>query len=553
MRIKSFIIIISLLFLPLTVSAQGVIELPKRKTEVSKPKRKPAKKRKLKSAAKPVSTSKPARTSKPVQTTKPTPAPKPQGLHYNASTGELVFGSHRYKMVRVEGGSFNMGATPEQNNPEMFESPVHRVTLTDYYIGQTEVPQWLWKAVMGNNPSCFKGDNLPVERVSWNDCQAFLKKLNKCVNQEFTLPSEAQWEYAARGGNRSRGYQYSGSDHLSDVAWYDSLSTHEVATKKANEAGIYDMSGNVEEWCADWWGDYAGYSVTNPRGATSGSRRVFRGGDYKWGKNYCRVSYRRSEFPDRGWDTNGFRIVMNVPSTLKLTYNYTTGDLVYGEHSYKMVYVEGGTFLMGATKEQKSPDDIEKPVHQVTLSGYYIGQTEVPQWLWVAVMGSNPSKWEGDNLPVEWVSWNECREFMRRLNDITGKQFSLPTEAQWEYAARGGKHSQGYQYSGSKKPETVAWYKKNSDKRNHEVTDRKAPNELGLYDMSGNVWELCNDRLGPYPEGSVTDPVGAASGNYRVIRGGSWDDKSWGCRVAIRGGILPDGHSDNAGFRLALQ
>ncbi len=235
----------------------------------------------------------------------------------------------------------------------------------------------------------------------------------------------------------------------------------------------------------------------------------------------------------------------------KLTYNSSTGELVYGTHRYKMVYVEGGTFSMGATPEQVNPGSYEKPVHRVTLSSYRIGQTEVPQWLWVAVMGSNPSYRKGDNLPVEQVSWDDCQEFLGKLNNITGKFFSLPTEAQWEFAARGGNRSRGYQYSGSDELGTVAWYRNNSNFRTHEV-GMKGSNELGLYDMSGNVWEWCSDRYGRYPNHSVTNPKGASTGGDRASRGGSWYGSPWDCRVARRTDFAPDNRGNGLGFRLAL-
>ena len=218
-------------------------------------------------------------------------------------------------MVRVEAGTFTMGATPEMVNSYGYEKPAHQVTLTnDYYIGKYEVTQALWKVVMGNNPSCFKGDNLPVENVCWDDCQKFISKLNSITGKNFRLPTEAEWEYAACGGKKSRGYQYSGSNNLSDVAWYTDNSgskTHTVGSKQANELGIYDMSGNVYEWCQDWFGSYSSSSQVNPTGANSGFSRVYRGGSWlnaAWG---CCSSYRNSYAPDFRNGNLGLRLVLS--------------------------------------------------------------------------------------------------------------------------------------------------------------------------------------------------------------------------------------------------
>lgn len=211
----------------------------------------------------------------------------------------------QFTMVAVKGGTFTMGATSEQGSDVWdFEKLAHQVTLSDYYIGQTEVTQALWKAVMGSNPSRRIGDNLPVENVSWNDCQAFIQKLNQLTGKQFRLPTEAEWEYAARGGRKSRGYKYAGGNNIGSVAWYDGNSgkeTHAVATKQANELGIYDMSGNVWEWCSDWYGDYTSSSQSDPQGPSSGSRRVLRGGGCYNNARYCRVSY-------RSYGTLGYRI-----------------------------------------------------------------------------------------------------------------------------------------------------------------------------------------------------------------------------------------------------
>ncbi len=228
--------------------------------------------------------------------------------------------------------------------------------------------------------------------------------------------------------------------------------------------------------------------------------------------------------------------------------------------SFTMVYVEGGTFTMGATSEQgKDAYKDEKPTHSVTLSSYYMGETEVTQALWEAVMGSPASYnggWTseygvGNNYPAYRVSWEDCQTFINRLNSLTGQQFHLPTEAQWEYAARGGSKSRGYKYSGSSDVGSVAWYDGNGSSTTHPIKT-KSPNELGLYDMSGNVWEWCSDWYGSYSSGSQTNPTGASSVSYRVFRGGSWFNNARNCRVSYRRYSAPSGRSYNIGLRLAL-
>ena len=219
------------------------------------------------------------------------------------------------EMVKVEAGSFDMGATSEMENPYEDEKPVHRVTLTNnYYVGKYEVIQALWQAVMGSNPSKFKGADLPVEQVSWNDCQDFVSKLNAMTGKRFRLPTEAEWEYAARGGKKSRGYQYSGSNTLGDVAWYGDNSgskTHAVGTKQPNELGIYDMTGNVWEWCQDWYDSYSSSPQTNPTGAASGSYRVYRGGSWYVSAGLCRTSCRNNGAPGIRSIILGLRLVLS--------------------------------------------------------------------------------------------------------------------------------------------------------------------------------------------------------------------------------------------------
>ena len=221
--------------------------------------------------------------------------------------------------------------------------------------------------------------------------------------------------------------------------------------------------------------------------------------------------------------------------------------------SFTMVYIQGGTFTMGAHANQEAEAwGDEKPTHSVTLSSYYIGETEVTQALWQAVMGNNPSyNNQGGNYPVEQVSYNDCKTFIHKLSRITGQTFRLPTEAEWEFAARGGNKSRGYKYAGSNDIGSVAWYWDNSGKHTHPVKT-KAPNELGLYDMTGNVWEWCNDWYGNYPSSAQTNPQGPNSGSYRVYRGGSWGNDARGCRSSYRGGDIPNFADFNFGVRLAM-
>ena len=245
--------------------------------------------------------------------------------------------------------------------------------------------------------------------------------------------------------------------------------------------------------------------------------------------------------------------------------------------SFNMVYVQGGTFQMGAQNENPNGANYdseasswEQPVHSVTLSDYYIGETEVTQELWEAVMGTNIEQQQktdtydyglfgvGSTYPMYYISWEDCQEFVEKLNQLTGKNFSLPTEAQWEYAARGGNKSRGYKYSGSNTIDEVAWYCGNamgvdlssSDYGTHRV-GTKLPNELGLYDMSGNVYEWCSDWDGDYSTSSQTNPTGPTTGSDRVLRGGGWGNGARGCRVAYRVNGDSDYRRSTDGFRLA--
>ena len=226
----------------------------------------------------------------------------------------FTVGNISFNMIRVDGGTFMMGATSEQKNSSDNEKPEHQVSLSTYYIGETEVTQQLWQVVMGKSPSHFIGGQRPVEQVSWKDCQKFIEKLNKKTGLKFRLPTEAEWEFAARGGNRSQGYRYSGSNNLNDVAWVDDNCggmTHNVKTKQANELGIYDMSGNVWEWCQDRYGFYNSASQNNPIGPSSGAGRVYRGSGWSYDAGIWHITIRCSSVPENRINNLGLRLALS--------------------------------------------------------------------------------------------------------------------------------------------------------------------------------------------------------------------------------------------------
>ena len=678
------------------------------------------------------------------------------------------------EMVSVQGGTFMMGSPAGVGFDN--ERPQYQVTLNNFSIGKYQITQEQWVAVMGSNPSTFKGNKLPVEMVSWNDIvgtsgtsmvlngityreDGFVYKLNQLTDKIYRLPTEAEWEYAARGGNKSQGFTYSGSNIIDDVAWYydnSGNSTKSVGTKEPNELGIYDMSGNVWEWCSDWYGNYTAEYKTNPTGPASGSNRVNRGGCWYYDAAISRITSRNYGNPnnrdiilgfrlvssstsgtlpmlsttdatnittnsatlggniiyagnppynERGvvYDTNPYPTIANnkteingtgtgsfstnvsdltpntiyyvrayaintegevygtqvsfktneqivpeitintqpvettnvtvgnisgsltvsanvtqsatlnyqwysnstnsntggmlisgaisanfpIPATLTMgTYYYFCEVSATGANSVRssvatvivqpatsvtieMVSVQGGTFTMGCIGTiDGTCYSSELPMHEVTLSSFSIGKYEVTQAQWVAVMDNFPSYNKGVDLPVETVSWNDIvgtsgasvvingityyeNGFIYKLNQLTGKIYRLPTEAEWEYAARGGNQSNGYTYSGSNTIGNVAWYSDNSGNSTKSV-GTKASNELGIYDMSGNVWEWCSDWYGSYTSEATTNPTGPTSGSYRVIRGGSWDYDAMGCRVPFRINFFPESGSNYLGFRLAM-
>jgi len=215
----------------------------------------------------------------------------------------------------------------------------------------------------------------------------------------------------------------------------------------------------------------------------------------------------------------------------------------------ELIFVEGGTFTMGCSDDEC--EDRELPNRKVTLSSFNIAKYPVTQEQWIVIMGNNPSGFKGDNLPVENINYEDIQMYINKLNANTGKNYRLPTEAEWEYAARGGNQSKGYKYSGSNDIDAVAWYNGNSKGATH-IVGIKAPNELGIYDMSGNVREKCSDWYGPYSAEPQTNPTGLETGNYRVDRGGYWENNAKVCRISMRGYTQHSYRTNTCGFRLVL-
>ncbi|MBR4664072.1 MAG: formylglycine-generating enzyme family protein, partial [Lentisphaeria bacterium] len=384
-----------------------------------------------------------------------------------------------------------------------------------------------------------------------------------------------QWEYAARGGNQSTGCKFSGSNAVGDVAWYSgnsgSLTSHRVGTKKANELGLYDMSGNVYEWCLD------GYTNDNSRAEPEfvrgsdqvDSKRVRRGGSWRNIARDCRSANRHGDPPDYRRSNLGLRLALVFDDGQKTV---QAGDKTFpelitlpDETRIEMVKIKAGSFMMGSPENELGRVHDEKR-HRVTLTrDFWLGTFEVTQGQWKSVMGNNPSFLKsGNNYPVENVSWHDAKKFCDTLNERysdklpQGYHFDLPTEAQWEYACRAGtitalnsgKNLTGNNYYCENLNES-GWYKyKRKRLSTHEV-GQKRPNAWGVYDMHGNVWEWCRDWYGDY-DGDATDPTGPASGTKRIFRGGSWHDASGSCRSANRGNLAPTFRSNNLGFRLAL-
>jgi formylglycine-generating enzyme required for sulfatase activity len=512
------------------------------------------------------------------------------------------------KFVVIPAGEFMMGS-PEDEPRRKDNEALHKVTLTQpFQMGMHEVTQEQYQTVMGTNPSKFKGPQNPVEQVSWNDAVEFCRKLSeqpkeKSAGYVYRLPTEAEWEYACRAGTTTK-YSFGDSESaLGDYAWYIKNAgsrTHPVGQKKPNAWGLYDMRGNVFEWCQDWLSGYPGGKLTDPTGPSSGSdRRVARGGSWNSDDWFCRSADRDSSTPDERNGSNlSFRVLRVVtpqaPPPAVAPFGATQAKAhqqAWADHlgvpvettnsiGMKFAVIPAGEFMMGSPENEPGRQD-DETLHKVTLTqSFQLGVHEVTQEQYQKVMGTNPSDFKGPQNPVEQVSWNDAVEFCRKLSAMpaeksAGYVYRLPTQADWGYACRAGTTTT-YSFGDSDSQlGAYAWYGNNSgdqqidalniwntDKDNysrrllgnncgtHSVGQKKS-NPWGLYDMHGNVYEWCQDWYGDHPIGSVIDPTGPASGKYRVLRGGAFNANAQNVRSANLTINQPDSRSFNSGFRVA--
>ena len=504
--------------------------------------------------------------------------------------------------VHIPLGCFAMGSPLDEAGRYGDEGPRHEVCVDSFWMGETEVTNAQYRRFKSDHDggSTKKGHSLnddaqPVTNVSWRQAQAYAEWLSGRNTYTFSLPTEAEWEYACRAGTQTARHWGESPDaacphanvadmtaqrHLEGLRGLHNCDDERgapapVGRYASNGFGLHDTLGNVSEWVRDTYGRdaYARRARKNPIHEDSrDSHRVIRGGNAWSVPGHVRCAMRNHDVPEDVMDSVGFRLRMTKKAQpLQGEQQRRAEQARQQEEPRKrkaqksrlknllpMVHVQGGAFTMGCTPEQDGYDGDcygdEKPAHRVRVRSFEIGKYEVTQGLWEAVMGDNPSGNTCYRCPVEQVSWDDVQAFLEKLNTLTGERYRLPTEAEWEYAARGGQRSDGYQYAGSNNPGSVAWYEANDGGKIHPV-GQKQSNELGLHDMSGNVWEWVQDcwhdnygRVAP-GDGRAWESGGDCS--RRVLRGGSWNYGPRLLRTANRSGSSTGFRGSNVGFRIA--
>jgi len=572
---------------------------------------------------------------------------------------EFVVADVRQRMRWMPAGAFLMGSPEDEAERYGDEGPQHAVRISQgFWMFDTAVPQGLWVAVMGENPSYFKGDDLPVEQVSWEDCHQFIGKLNDRLHGlDLDLPSEAQWEYACRAGTNTP--FHFGDQITTEQVNYDGNNPYAGGEKgkyrgktlpvqkfDRNHWGLYQMHGNVWEWCLDGQRDYQEARVVDPLGPQDGVSRALRGGGWNDGARDVRSADRSAYSPGGRSHGIGFRCARVQVKSSPVAEPIEPGQLRSGTRSadpdqsggagatekdkrkstrrtiieggsgvlhvppggdfelrsdmgrlrvqqlqceqpgwasgmgrdrfglwadfkvgkgreavrQRMRWIPPGQFMMGSQEDEPERGDNEKR-HLVTINkGYWLFDSAVQQLLWNHVMGKNPSSFKGDELPVDSVSWNDAHAFMEKLNGmVDGLNLCLPSEAQWEYACRAGtttpfhfgeqitperaNYNGNYPYADGQKGE----YRKKTVPVKSFV-----PNDWGLWQMHGNVWEWCLDGRRKYGEEPISDPLGSQEdGVSRALRGGGWHGHARYVRSASRPASSPDDRDHGIGFRCA--
>jgi formylglycine-generating enzyme required for sulfatase activity len=492
------------------------------------------------------------------------------------------------------------------------EQPVHTVDIGyDFYIGKYEVTQAQWETLMGYNPATGYnglGDNRPVYLITWDEAQSFIDALNGLGQGSFRLPTEAEWEYACRGGTQERYFFGNGgscypsncvSCTLDAYAWWcvnTSYIVHRVGSKMPNPYFLYDVYGHVGEWCEDDWHEtYAGAPsdgsawVDEPRSGDC----LIRGGNLMDYPRACRSASRVSGPVGQSFSGVGLRVVRRADAALPTliptrTPTHTPTEtptptpsleertfdlpgLPAGARSLEMVRIPAGSFLMGSTEELvwSSCHPCEQPVHEVTVSyDYYIGKFEVTQAQWKSLMGSNPARnyGVGDDYPVYFVSWENAREFLDAINALDMGVFRLPTEAEWEYACRAETLTRFFFGDSNCEPtgcercilHSYAWWcgSVGYPYEDKEPVGGLLDNPWGLHDVLGNVWELCEDDWHLDYDGAPLDGsvwIDSPRSPYRVIRGGAVNSRARECRPASRNMIRDISGHENVGLRLVRE
>ena len=519
----------------------------------------------------------------------------------------LKIGSQEYGFCWIPAGEFDMGS-PKTEEERNGDETLHHVVLTrGFWMLETPVTQALYQEIMGDNPSEFEGENLPVECVSWYDAQKFCAELTKLLPEGLnaSLPTESQWEYACRAGTTTP-YSF-GSVLNGDKANCDGRypygtekkgtcrgETSPVKSYAPNPWGLYDMHGNVWEWTSDYHDLYPEGTVVDPKGPDSGFHPVVRGGVWVFGADYCRSAARVNGLAGCRGNSYGFRFLLSNKRRIITTVNARRDDAavsLWREDStrpagfrqtlkirnaeYGFCWIPAGEFDMGTPEPETGTEtelelwkyliwreehQDEKLHHVVLTRGFWMLETPVTQALYQEIMGENPSGFEGENLPVERVSWYDAEEFCGELTTRLpeGLKAGLPTESQWEYACKAGTttlYSFGSVLNGDHaNSDGSCPYGAEEEGAFGKTRPVKsyAPNAWGLYDMHGNVWEWTSDFYGEYPEGTVVDPRGPDSASFRVSRGGSWFINAKNCWSSDRGRYLSVYRDCGVGFRFLL-